>query len=343
MTTVGFRSGAGLSWTASGKKKLAGKLKVIKPFDPYHGRLCTCPAKLTLNVYTGCGFECFYCYTSSYAWGRWGRESLRWGPRKDLLTGLEKDITALAEAGPPLDELPVVISLSSDPYPNSPLVKESDLALTRQCLARLTAAGKMILIQTKSDMVLRDLDVLDPARTLIGLTVTTADPALAARMEPFAPPPQRRIGALAEAAGRGFATVCRVDPLVPGLNDRGEDLVRLVALLGDAGVRQVISSTFKKRPDSSRRFEAAFPQQAAASDELYEPGLIQGYRYLKENVRRELMERLRRIVHRHNMAFSCCREGFADLNDAPCDGRQAMKIEDSPQRRRGHREEGVRG
>ena len=59
MTTVEPQSTASPSWTASAKKKLAGRLKVVKPFDPYNSPLCTCPPKLTLNVYTGCGFECF--------------------------------------------------------------------------------------------------------------------------------------------------------------------------------------------------------------------------------------------------------------------------------------------
>lgn len=310
-----------LRWTASAKKKLAGRLKVIKPFDPYHSPSCTCLPKLTLNVYTGCGYECFYCYTSTYAWGRWGRTSSRWGPRKDLLPGLEKDIAALSDAGSPLAALPIAVSLSSDPYPNTPHVDENELCLTRHCLASLTKAGKTILMQTKSDMVLRDLDVLDPARCVLGLTVTTADPALASRMERYAPPPGRRIRALAEAARQGFITRCRIDPLVPGVNDRADDLAELVGRLRDAGVRRVISSTFKKRWDSARRFERLFPEQAAASDQLYESGLTQGYRYLKKDIRWETMARLREIVHGCGMAFSCCRERFSELNDGCCDGR----------------------
>ena len=234
MMTAVPQSTISLGWTASAKRKLAGRLKVIKPFDPYHSPLCTCPPKLTLNVYTGCGFECFYCYTSSYAWGRWGRTSDRWGPRKDVLRGLEKDIAALADAGPPLTRMPVVLSLSSDPYPDSPLVNEGELRLTRGCLERLTTAGWQVHIQTKSDMILRDLDALDPERALIGLTITTADRRLAARMEPFAPPPERRIDALAEAGRRGFDTICRIDPLVPGVNDAAAPLAELVQRLRDA-------------------------------------------------------------------------------------------------------------
>ena len=314
-----------LAWSKSSKRDLSKRLRAIKPFDPYHCALCTCPPKLTLNVYTGCGMECFYCYTSSYARGRWGRESV-WGPRKDVLAGVQHDLALIAEAGEPLGAMPVVLSLSSDPYPDTPLVKECELRLTRRCLELISAANMGIIIQTKSDMVVRDLDVLPPERTLIGMTITTADADLATRIEPYAPPPERRIAALAEAARRGFPTLCRIDPLMPKVNDQPKSLDRLVTLLRDAGVKQVVSSTFKKRWDSSRRFESILPRQAAATADLYLPDQLQGYNYLKEEFRRSLMERLRDIAHRHGLAFSCCREGFPDLNDVCCDGRSWWNI-----------------
>lgn len=308
-------------WTPAAKRRLAARLKAIKPFDPYNSPLCTCPPKLTLNVYTGCGFECFYCYTSTYSWGRWGRNSDKWGPRANLIGGLERDIAALADAGPPYEALPVELSLSSDPYPNTPAVSEAQLGLTRHCLQRLAQAGRPILVQTKSDLVTRDLDVLDPARTSIGLTITTADESLAARMEPFAPPPASRIEALAAASRAGFHTRCRVDPLVPGVNDDAAALRDLIERLRDAGVRQVISSTFKQRWDSARRFDRIFPEAAAASAPMYEQHLIHGYRHMHEPHRRRLLTQVMRMAHRCGMRFSCCREGFPELNDCCCDGR----------------------
>jgi len=317
-----------ISWTRPLKRDLAHRLRAIKPFDPYHSPLCMCRPKLTLNVYTGCGMECFYCYTSTYAWGRWGRNSDKWGPRKDVLAGVEHDLALLESAGPPLGRdcfsrsLPVVVSLSSDPYPDTPLVSEKALCLTRRCLQMLADAGKTVLLQTKSDMLIRDLDVLSPDRSLIGMTITTADDALAARMEPYAPPPGRRLAALAEASHRGFTTLCRIDPLVPGVTDDADSLRRLVAMLRDAGVRHVVSSTFKKRWDSARRFAAAFPAAAEATAALFEPKLIHGYSYLNEQIRRTMLERLRDIAHEHGLAFTCCREGFPEMNDTCCDGQR---------------------
>ena len=324
----GMNRSPAVNWTRPLKRGLARRLRAIKPFDPYHSPLCTCRPKLTLNVYTGCGMECFYCYTSTYAWGRWGRDSDRWGPRKDVLAGVEHDLALLESAGPPLGRdclsrsLPVVVSLSSDPYPETPRVSERSLQLTRQCLKLLADAGKTVLLQTKSDLLVRDLDVLSPDRSLIGMTITTADDALAARMEPYAPPPGRRIAALAEAARRGFPTVCRLDPLVPGVNDDPDSLRRLVAMLRDAGVRHVISSTFKKRWDSAQRFAAALPEAAEATAASFEPQQIHGYNYLNEHIRRAMLERLRDVAHDYGLAFTCCREGFPELNDTNCDGQR---------------------
>jgi len=313
----------GMEWTKARKRRLASSLRALKPFDPYHSALCTCGPKLTLNAYTGCGFECFYCYTSSYARGRWGRDSDRWGARADVAANLEQDIGRIAadERLACLRGMPVAVSLSSDPYPATPRVSERVLGLTRGCLARLTAAGFPVLVQTKSDLVVRDLDVLAAGRAVVGLTITTWDVALAREMEPFAPPPAARMAALAEAARSGLAALCRIDPLAPTLNDDRRGIERLAERLAGAGVRQVVSSTLKLRRDSAGRFERFFPRAAAASERLYERVEVSGYRYMTEPERRRRMERVKEIAERHGLAFSCCREGMPDLNTAACDGR----------------------
>jgi len=311
-----------MEWTRSAKKKLASRLRALKPFDPYHSPLCTCPPKLTLNVYTGCGFECLYCYTSTYSCGRWGRDSAAWGPRADVIANVERDLARMDgdEALRELKRLPVVLSLSSDPYPDTPRVSEAELGLTRRCIQVLAEAGCSLLIQTKSDLVVRDLDVLPLGRTVVGLTITTLEPALAQRLEPYAPPPARRLAALAEAAGRGFATLCRIDPLVPGMTDGRDQVEALLKRLAAAGVNQVVSSTFKKRRDSAARFARRCPEPAAASEHLYERTERSGYRYLIEPERRWRMEMVAALAGAHGLAFSCCREGLPELNTAACDG-----------------------
>jgi len=313
-----------MQWTKADKKRLASRFRALKPFDPYHSPLCTCGPKLTLNVYTGCGFECFYCYTSTYSRGRWGRDSESWGPRADVVPNVERDIARIAGDAEfaPLRGLPVVISLSSDPYPDTARVSEARLGLTRQCIRLLAEAGFAILVQTKSALVVRDLDVLPFGRTVVGMTVTTLDAELAAKMEPYAPAPARRLAALGAAAESGFVTICRIDPLVPGVNDGAAGIEALVKELAAVGVRQVVSSTFKLRRDSAVRFARLFPEAGAAAMPLYETAEVAGYRYMVEPERRRRMEMVRGIAEAHGLAFSCCREGMPDLNSCSCDGQR---------------------
>ena len=315
-----------MNWNREHKRALGAKLAAIKPFDPYHSPLCTCPPKLTLNVYTGCGTECVYCYTSSYAYGRWGRSAGTWGPRVDVVRKVERDIERIARE-PALAELrglPVVLSLSSDPYPNSPGIAESELGLTRRCLELLAGAGFPLLVQTKSDLVVRDLDVLPVGRSVVGMTITTADKTVAARLEPYCPPPDRRLAALAEAAKRGHRTVCRIDPLVPGVNDAERPVAELVAMLADVGVNHVVSSTFKARADSAARLAREFPEAAADAEPLW-ADRVAGYRYLHEHERSRRMEMVRSLTERAGMSFSCCREGLPGLNAESCDGQHLLR------------------
>lgn len=311
-------------WTPEVKGLVEKRLKALKPFDPFHSPLCTCGPKLTLNVYNGCGNECFYCYASSYLRGRWGRDKTTWGLRRGVVERLQEDIARIRggedEALGSLRGFFVAVSLSSDPYPDTPYVRESEIGATRECLRLLTEGGFRLLVQTKSDLVVRDLDVLRPAQAVIGLTITSDDDDLASKMEPYAPSPSRRIAAVRACAKAGFPTVCRIDPLVPGLNTAEGDLARLVGRLAEAGVRQIITSTFKKKPDSGARFEERFGRAARASAHLYEDRRTEGYVYMRRAHRVDLLTMVERIVRRHGLAFSCCREGLA-VGGTACDGR----------------------
>jgi len=317
-----------MRWTPPDKERFASKLRALKPFDPYHSPLCTCGPKLTLNVYTGCGFECLYCYTSTYSRGRWGRNSAAWGPRVDVLESLRRDLERIASAEDlaALRRLPVALSLSSDPYPQTQRVSEAELGLTRQCIQMLVAAGHPLLVQTKSDLVVRDLDVLSAGRAVVGLTITTLDDALAGKLEPYAPGPARRLKALSAAARKGIKTLCRIDPLLPGVNDDARALAELMKRLAAAGVNQVVSSTFKKRRDSAKRFAQAFPDAAAATESLYETRERSGYRYMVEPERRRRMEQIKVLAESYGLVFSCCREAMPELNTVSCDGQHWLSV-----------------
>jgi len=140
-------------------------------------------------------------------------------------------------------------------------------------------------------------------------------------MEPCAPTPAERLSALRECAARGFGTACRIDPIIPGLNDGETGWRELCGALAAAGVRQVISSTFKLQPKSAKLYRERFPEAAARALPQYLPVDADGYRRLPQEMRRDLMTRLKRHAEAHGMRFSVCREGLPELNTAACDGR----------------------
>ncbi len=274
---------------------------VVYEFDPWGSEWCTCGRKYSLNPYTGCAHACTYCYITSY---------IPRGFQARLKRGLVK---RLRRQLPKLDPgVPVTISNSSDPY--QPLERRH-----RQTLACLRVLRDFrVMIVTKGALVQRDAGVLANMRAGVAVTITTLDELTAGRLEPGAPAPEERLRALQVLAERGVPTICRIDPVIPGINDDFRELVRELAC---AGVRHVTSSTFKPRPDSWRRVAAAFPEHRERLRELYftRGTRVQNSRYLPEEVRRRLMLELRRECLRRGITFGACRERLG-IPMPSCDG-----------------------
>lgn len=286
--------------------------RVIKPFDPWRGRFCTCPRKFSFDPYTGCEHGCLYCYASSYI-----RRFHECRPKKDLLKLVRGDIPRLPE------NTLISMSNSSDPYP--PM--ECELGLTRCCLEEFQRRNLRILVITKSDLVLRDLDLLRRLRCAVTLTITTLDNYLASRLEPSAPPPSRRLHAVERLSSEGIRVGVRIDPIIPHLNDEGvKDLLKEAR---DAGAIHITSSTFKPRSDSWVRVEAAFPDIAERLRPLYfEEGerVARSY-YLPKPMRFRLMKMVADECRKLGLTFACCREGFIELNTgASCDGSHLIPV-----------------
>ena len=277
---------------------------ILRAFDPWKSELCTCPAKLSLNPYTGCQHGCLYCYASSYI-PRFS--SCR--PKVDLLKRLDR------ESSKSTTDFFVAISNSSDPYP--PMEKE--LRLTRGCLRILKEKGFGVQIVTKSDLVAEDIDLLAGMRAAVAVTVTTLNESLSRRLEPGAPSPKRRLSALKELSDAGIPVSARIDPIIPGINDQG--FGDLVYSLFSSGVRHITASTYKARPDNLKRIKTAFPEEGEALEVLFSRGgKTSGSRYLPEEVRRSILDGLEAQVLKAGITFSTCREGFVFPQGTSCDG-----------------------
>jgi DNA repair photolyase len=275
---------------------------LLTVFDPWKSKLCTCPDKLTFNPYTGCDHNCIYCYASSYI-----PRFNDCRPKKNLLTRLKREATKLN------GEL-VSISNSSDPYPRL----EQKLGLTRKCLETLAESRCRLQIVTKSDLVTRDIDILQNVPCAVSVTVLTTDDRLSKKLEPGAPVSSRRLKAIKTLVEAGIATTVRIDPVIPFVND---DLAELVEAVAELGVLHVTSSTYKVKPDNWKRFMTVFPEEAKKLESLY---FMEGERvgrstYLPKKLRFNLMKKAKELTEEHNLKFGCCREGL-NLNSAVCDG-----------------------
>ena len=107
----------------------------------------------------------------------------------------------------------VWVSGVCDPY--QPL--ESKYKLTRQCLEILRQHSWPVTVQTRSPLVLRDIDILKKMSDLeVGLTITTMDDSIRKLFEPHAPPIKARIQTLAELHAAGIRTFAMIAPMLPG-------------------------------------------------------------------------------------------------------------------------------
>ncbi|UCC59168.1 MAG: radical SAM protein [Candidatus Bathyarchaeum sp.] len=280
---------------------------LITPFDPWSSELCTCPDKLTFNPYTGCDHGCLYCYASSYI-----PRFYDCRPKKDLISRLKREAARLN------GEL-VSISNSSDPYPRL----EQKTGLTRRCLEILADSSCRLQIVTKSDLVVRDIDILREIPCVVSVTILTDDDGLSRKLEPGAPVSSRRLRAIELLVREEVPTTVRIDPVIPFLN---EDLAGLVEAVACLGVLHITSSSYKVKPDNWRRFSQRFSEVAEKLRPFYfgKGERIGRSMYLPRDLRFSLMKKVKELAEENNMKFGCCREGFS-LNSTVCDGSWAIR------------------
>ena len=169
------------------------------------------PSKIypwVINPYTGCQHGCSYCYARFMKRVTGHKEP--WGGFVDVKINapdlLRLEIQKKKRAR-------VWLSGVCDPY--QPLEKK--YRLTRQCLEILAQQEWPVIIQTRSPLVLRDMDIILNARDVeVGLSVTTADDNIRKLFEPDAPPIPDRIQALEELHKAGIRTYAMIAPVLPG-------------------------------------------------------------------------------------------------------------------------------
>ena len=175
-----------------------------------------------INPYTGCQHACSYCYARFMK--RFTGHKEPWGQFVDVKLNapqlLEREILHKK-----MDR--VWVSGVCDPY--QPLEKQYEL--TRRCLEILLASQWPVVVQTRSPLVLRDLDVLklkgvarDAPEVEVGFSITTADDDIRELFEPQAPAIGARLHALGVLHDAGIRTYAMIAPMLPGAEGLAEQL-----------------------------------------------------------------------------------------------------------------------
>ncbi|MGZ3648679.1 MAG: radical SAM protein [Syntrophales bacterium] len=161
-----------------------------------------------LNPYVGCQHECLYCYAKFMK--RFTGHKEKWGEFVDVKINAPE---LLASEVKKKKVGRVWVSGVCDPY--QPLEKK--YMLTKRCLEILVESGWPFTVQTKSALVLRDIEILKRADDVeVGFTITTADEKIRKIFEPGASPSRERIEALARLHAEGIRTFAMVAPILPG-------------------------------------------------------------------------------------------------------------------------------
>lgn len=190
-----------------------------------------------LNPYVGCWHGCMYCYARDFTRGE---PAMRWGEvvyvKVNLLDVLRGEVKRLR---------PGVVGLSTITDPYQPI--ESRYRLTRGALEILCRAGFHVSVQTKSALVLRDIDVLRMCsdRVDVGLTITTVR-GIHRLIEPNAPSPTVRAAVVRRLAEAGIKTWIFLGPIIPGINDTRLDYEEIIKLAGETN-SQLIIDRFRPR------------------------------------------------------------------------------------------------
>jgi len=233
----------------------------------------------SINAYRGCEHGCIYCFARpTHAF-------------LDLSPGLDFESKLFAKPDAPMllrAELakrgyvvgPIAMGTNTDPY--QPI--ERDWRVTRACIEVLAETGHPLMITTKSDRVLADLDLLAPmaAKGLVSVmvSVTSLEPRIAMTLEPRAPSPRKRLAAVRALSAAGVPVTVSISPVIPSITDH--EMEHILEAAAEAGAKFAayipVRLPFEVAPLFRAWLDAHFPDRAAKV-----MGIIQAMRGGRDN------------------------------------------------------------
>ena len=263
-----------------------------------------------MNIYRGCSHGCIYCDSRSKCYH---------------FTHPFEDIE-VKENAPELLELAlkskrkkcmIGTGSMSDPYMHC----EENLRLTRKCLEIIHQYGFGVAIQTKSDRILQDLDLLDEinkrAKCVVQITLTTYDDELCKIIEPNVCNTKRRIQVLKKMQERGIPTVVWLSPILPYINDTKDNITAILNECAEAGVKGIINfgMGLTLREGDREYYYAALDKHFPGLKEKYIKKYGNSYNLVSPNAK-ELTEAFYEICQK-NKIICKPEECFKYINELP--------------------------
>ena len=263
-----------------------------------------------MNIYRGCSHGCIYCDSRSRCY---------------QFTHDFEDIEVKRNAPELLDsalrskrkKCMIGTGAMSDPYMHI----EKELKLTRTCLEVINRHGFGATLLTKSDLIMRDIDLLaeinENAKCVVQMTVTTFDDRLCGILEPNVCTASRRFEVLAAMQERGIPTMVWMTPILPFINDTEENITGILRECIRVGVKGIVCF------DMGLTLREGDREYYYAALDRHFPGLKQRYIETYGNAYMlpspdagKLMSLFKNICTEHGIMCSA-NECFAYLNEFP--------------------------
>ena len=193
----------------------------------------------SLNCYTGCAHGCIYCYARFMQ--RFHPHPEPWGGFVDVKVNAVEALEEQLRRAAPGD---VFMSSACDGW--QPV--EAERRLTRRCCELLLEHGFQVNVLSKSELVLRDLDIFTGRSARIGVTVTTLDKRLRELWEPLASPVEGRFRVIRAAREAGLETAIMFGPLLPFLSDDEASLNAMFERAADLEIDVIWTDPLNPRP-----------------------------------------------------------------------------------------------
>ncbi len=263
-----------------------------------------------MNLYRGCTHGCIYCDSRSKCYGfTHDFEDIE----------VKRNAPELLENALRSKRKPCMIGTGSmcDPYMHC----EKELKLTRSCLEIIERYRFGVAVQTKSDLILRDLDLLksinEKAKCVVQMTLTTYDEELCRILEPNVCTTRDRVKVLEILRDNGIPTIVWLSPILPFINDTTENINGILDYCIDAQVKGIIcfGMGVTLREGDREYFYASLDRHFKGMKDKYHKKYGCSYEVTSDN-NSELMKLFRNRCREHGIMHSVD-ECFAYLREFP--------------------------